>query len=116
MNLRALMDRLKAAVESDPILQAAIGTRIVYGIPTAHPAVYVDGIYASNDKQNRYNFNINLTYEKVTGSIADAATFFDLAERLKVALNASSTIVGGSWLDRSEQTIHRALFDCHTWL
>jgi hypothetical protein len=110
------MDRLKAAIDSDPVLQEAIDTRIVFGIPKVHPAVYVDGVYASNDKQNRYNFNINLTYAKVTGSIEDAVTFFDLAERLKVALTASRSIVGGSWVDRSGETIHRALFDCHTWL
>lgn len=114
MNLLEVMDRIKAAIDSDPVLQAAIENRIVYGIPTAHPSVYADGFYATNDKQNRYSFNINLTYAR--GDIEDAATFYDLTERLKAALTASPSIVGGSWLDRSEQTVHRALFDCSTWL
>jgi hypothetical protein len=110
------MDRIKAAVDSDEVLSEAIGNRIVYGIPKLHPAIYVDGLYdldVSKSASN-LNFNVNLTLAK--GGITEADRFFDLASRLKSALNASLSIVGGSWLDRSGETYHRALFDCQTWL
>lgn len=116
MNLRDLMDRVKAAVDSDPVLQAAISTRISYGLSKEHPSIYVDGLYDldSSKGASLVRFNVNLTHEK--GDIEQAATFFDIVERLKAALNASPSIIGGSWLDRSEETRHRALFDCQTWL
>ncbi|MEV4934143.1 hypothetical protein [Sphingobium sp. LSP13-1-1.1] len=116
MNLIDLSDRVKAAVDSDPVLAEAIEARIVFGIPKQHPAVYVDGLYDLDDSKGAslVRFTINLTHEK--NGIAEAATFFDLAGRLKAALNGSQSIIGGSWLDRSEETIHRAMFDCQTWL
>lgn len=117
MNLRELFDRIKAAVDSDPVLQDAIETRIILGIPTEHPAIYVDGIYDLDDVKtgDAIYFNVNLTYAKTTGSLADAEAFFDLAGRLKAALPQHG-IVGGSWLDRSGETVHRALFNCQTRL
>ncbi|WP_188063740.1 hypothetical protein [Sphingobium sp. KCTC 72723] len=96
MSIQLLVDHIRALVAADASLATLNVGDVNYGIPSKLPAIYIDGMTFTDDKQDSHRFNI--CYVTTDLSIVQ----FDYAQNILNAIKQSAAIVTLGLLPRPE--------------
>jgi hypothetical protein len=103
MSIQLLVNHISDLVRADASLNKLKLGLVKYGIPKAEdlPAIYIDGLTFTDDKQDRHTFNI--CYVTTDLSLAQ----FDYAQSILTAIKNGGTIETRGLLPRPEPELHR---------
>lgn len=96
MSTATLIQHIRSLIVADPSLASLNLGLVNYGIPSKLPAVYLDAIVDVDDKLNCQTFNLCF----VTNDLSIEQ--FDVAQRIKLAIQQSHCIQAQGLLPRPE--------------
>jgi hypothetical protein len=116
MDLNQLLTHINSLVGADATLSSFLGGGYLFvGLADKFPAITLTGVVCVDDKQGKYTAALSFFIEKKGDTIAEAATFFEMSDRIKTALEPSNMIAGGAWYDKSSTTHYHALIPVSFW-
>lgn len=106
MSVAALVTHIRTLIAADTTLSSLKLGLVNYGIPKVLPAIYIDAIIDTDDKQSSMTFNICFVTNDMT------IEQFDNAQKVKTAIQQSHCIKAQGLLPRPEVDRNRWIIPC----